>query len=398
MSGKLLSCIHPSTAAPHLLPSALGAHPCVSIAPSSRYPQRNVRYLRHHPSVASAEELTKTFGVLLIGFIFSVVLYGLTFFQTYIYFTRFPSDALGTKAVVGVLWAMDTAATTLMSHTIYLYLITGFSLSFDQLVTTHTFVAEEAVGALIIFVVQAYFAYRVWAVSNRSIALPVVIGALAAVSVALNLAGVSQLSRQTWFAEMVSSRVKLYRGVASALSVATNTAISAAMFYNMTPTRNPGMAVPQTMFEKVVVMCFNRATALIAIQILCLIFFLADSKGQAWILLNWVAIKIYANSLIGMLNFRNTHRGRGVHEEDSLNQHASNRSGSMTDPHVPRETARSVQFGVHPDAKTVGEPANIIELDMVASHHEHDDDDSGKHAPSIESGSPSKHPQFDEES
>ena len=71
-------------------------------------------------AVASSDELTRTFGVLLIGFIFSVVLYGLTFFrtsaalssaealcsagpsriETYIYYTRFPADHMGTKWIV----------------------------------------------------------------------------------------------------------------------------------------------------------------------------------------------------------------------------------------------------------------------------------------------------------
>ena len=74
------------------------------------------------------------------------------------------------------------------------------------------------------------------------------------------------------------------------------------------------------------------------------------------------------------LNFRNTHHGRGVNEEDSLNQHASNRSGSVSVPVVARETARSVQFSVHPDVKT-GDQMNVIELDMVPSRTEVYDDD-----------------------
>ena len=55
-----------------------------------------------------------------------------------------------------------------------------------------------------------------------------------------------------------------------------------------------------------------------------------------------------------MLNFRNTHHGRGVHEEDSLNQAASNRSGTISVPvGPPRETNRSVQFGVPPKVRTI---------------------------------------------
>ena len=85
------------------------------------------------------------------------------------------------------------------------------------------------------------------------------------------------------------------------------------------------------------------------IQILFLIIFLTLPHSQGWILLGWVTSKVYVNSFLAMLNFRNTHRGRGVHEEDSLNQAASNRSGTLSVPvGPPRETNRSVQFGVPP--------------------------------------------------
>ena len=79
-------------------------------------------------TAASSDDLTKTFGVLLIGFIFCVVLYGLTFFrtpllcelrifltsasETYIYFTRFPSDHFGTKWTVSASLASPSVSLT----------------------------------------------------------------------------------------------------------------------------------------------------------------------------------------------------------------------------------------------------------------------------------------------
>ncbi|KAH8119741.1 hypothetical protein DFH11DRAFT_1721660 [Phellopilus nigrolimitatus] len=36
----------------------------------------------------------RTFGALFVGFVLSTILYGLTFFQTYLYFSRYPKDAL----------------------------------------------------------------------------------------------------------------------------------------------------------------------------------------------------------------------------------------------------------------------------------------------------------------
>ncbi|KAH9480453.1 hypothetical protein JR316_0007053 [Psilocybe cubensis] len=50
--------------------------------------------------VLSTTELEGTFGVLFIGYILTMVAYGFTFFQTYTYYSRFPLDHRGLKAMV----------------------------------------------------------------------------------------------------------------------------------------------------------------------------------------------------------------------------------------------------------------------------------------------------------
>ncbi|TFK83814.1 hypothetical protein K466DRAFT_647466 [Polyporus arcularius HHB13444] len=350
-------------------------------------------------AAASPDDLSKTFGVLLLGFIFCVVLYGLTFFQTYIYYTRFPSDHFGTKWTVGVLWAVDTAATTLISHTIYHYLITSFMLAYSQLVTTKTFLAAQALDVLLALIVQLFYAHRVFTITDKRPAIPAVISAISAAGCALSIAGIAQSAQETLFVDLITSRVRLLRGVGSALALASDFVIVAAMFYHMQPARNPGMARANGLYEKIVVYGFNRGTAFTAVQALSMIVLLTTGRRPAWVLVGWVACKFYANSLLAMLNFRNTHRGRGVNEEDSLNQNASNRSRSLSVPGAARETTRSVQFSVDPDAKP-GDPMNIIELDMVGSGMEVYDDESGKinASGSLGSGGPSKRREFDDES
>ncbi|PIL22376.1 hypothetical protein GSI_15064 [Ganoderma sinense ZZ0214-1] len=317
-------------------------------------------------AVVTSDELASTFGVLLIGFIFSVVLYGLTFFQTYIYYTRFPADHMGTKATVGALWAIDTAATTLISHTAYRYLITDFMIAFNQLNTTQTFIAEEVLSTVLIVAVQCYYAFRLWSVTNKQVAVPAFIGVLALVSGALNLIGIVNIARQDLFFEIVTNSVKVFRGIGLGIAVATDIVIVGSMFWYMRPSRNPGMAKPEGIYENIIVYCFNRGTVFTVVQVLFLVIFLTLPHSQGWILLGWVTSKVYVNSLLAMLNFRNTHHGRGVHEEDSLNQAASNRSGTISVPIGPqREINRSVQFGVPPKNR---DPTNVIELDMVNSH------------------------------
>ncbi|OJT13612.1 hypothetical protein TRAPUB_9801 [Trametes pubescens] len=97
---------------------------------------------------------------------------------------------------------------------------------------------------------------------------------------------------------------------------------------------------------------------------------------QVWILFHWVGSKVYINSTLSMLNFRNTHRGRGVPEEASLNQHAHDsdgHSGTITTRSGASggqlDTSLSVHFNVPTESKGGAEAMNI-ELDMVATQGE----------------------------
>ncbi|KAI0352617.1 hypothetical protein OH77DRAFT_1428330 [Trametes cingulata] len=353
------------------------------------------------PPVASTHELTETFGVLLIGFIFTVTLYGLTFFQTYIYYTRFPADEKITKYTVGLLWAVDTAVTTLLSHTIYHYLITDFMIPFPQLITTRTFIAEEALSVFLALVVQCYYASRIWTVSGKRPMIPLLIVIFAMGAFAFDLASVAKMTNQTLFCQVVSNSVKLTKGICWGLSVAADILIATSMLWYLRSSRYPGMIVPEGWYETIVVYGVNRGAFFTVFQTASLVTLVTMPNQQVWILFHWVGSKIYINSILSMLNFRHTHRGRGVPEESSINQHArgsSGRTGTYTSRSAsggPVETSHSVQFNVHADAKNA-EPMNI-ELDMVRSQGEvpFDASEIGKKAGqemSIQFGEPSRKP------
>ncbi|KAH9889812.1 hypothetical protein C8Q73DRAFT_705575 [Cubamyces lactineus] len=321
--------------------------------------------------VVPSTELTQTFGVLLIGFIFTATLYGLTFFQTYIYYTRFPGDDKSIKSIVGLLWALDTAVTTLVSHTIYHFLVTDFMIPFSQLITTKTFIAEIALSGFVALVVQCYYASRLWTVSFKQTILPTAVAALALAAFAFNLATIAKLIHQPLFSRVVSSGVKLTKGISTGLVLAGDLLIAGSMLWYLRPSRNPGMALPNGWYEKIVVYGINRGTCFAIFQVAVLITLVTMPDQQVWLIFHWVGGKVYVNSTFSMLNFRNTHHGRGVPEEASLNQNARGSAG-RTGTYTTRsglsggaDSSHSVQFNVHADAKSGG--AMNIELDMVRS-------------------------------
>ncbi|TFY77363.1 hypothetical protein EWM64_g6648 [Hericium alpestre] len=68
-----------------------------------------------------------TFGAALIGLLFGAVLYGVTNLQTWLYFRHYDKDPRALKALVLVLWFLDTLHLALCARTIYWYLVTNYS-------------------------------------------------------------------------------------------------------------------------------------------------------------------------------------------------------------------------------------------------------------------------------
>lgn len=67
--------------------------------------------------------LNTTMGMILIGLILDTMLYGIVFFQTYLYFTSGARDCTSLRALVVVLWTLDTLQLALLCHAAYYFLV-----------------------------------------------------------------------------------------------------------------------------------------------------------------------------------------------------------------------------------------------------------------------------------
>ncbi|KAH9841388.1 uncharacterized protein C8Q71DRAFT_327139 [Rhodofomes roseus] len=334
------------------------------------------------PPPAPVSELNATFGVLLIGFIFAVTLYGLTFFQTYIYYSRFPSDTTLSKWTIALLWAVDTATTTLLSHTLYYYLITSFMAPFDALDVTKTFVSENALAAFGIFLVQVFYAYRVFTLNGKNPVIPGAISFIALVNLVLGIVSAAKIAQQPLFYNFVDHTIKVLTGIQYGLSTLANLLIVGSLFVYLQPSRFPGMKAVDGWYEYIAVYFINRGSCFTLLQLASLLLFVIIPKQQVWILFHFVTSKTYVNSLLLMLNFRNVHHGRGVDEEESLNQRGEFKSqpGSSSHSRTPgNATSRSVQFGVVDTESKAA--AMTIGLDTMHSAVGIDDDESDRRKP-----------------
>lgn len=265
-----------------------------------------------------APDVNSTFGVLFIGFILGVTLYGLTFFQTYVFYSRFPNERLWMKCTVGLLWTMDTITTALISHMQYFYLISSFLAPWNRLPVTKTFMVEKGLASLAIFVVQFYYAIRVYCITGKNHYIGATVALLALASLVLGVVAAIQLSHRELISALVTPSMRIVIGLNEALATVCDVVILIALHYCLNASRHPEMKTKSDLFERVVIVTINRGTAVTITQIVLLITFVAMPHSQVWIFFHFIISKCYINALFSMLNSRRSSHGRGVNEEGDV--------------------------------------------------------------------------------
>lgn len=309
-------------------------------------------------------DLDATFGVLFIGFMFASAFYGCAFFQCYVFYTRYPSEHAYTKGVVGLLCSADTVVTGLLSHTMYEYLINNFTISFDSLNVLRTFITALALTNSEMLLVQLFYAYRTWILSERRPAIPVLIAAISFASFALAISAAVQMSKQLLFVDIITSNVELLAGLSAGLSTLCNILIVSTQYFFLQPKRQPGRKIQEGWFDIGVLHILSRGTLFMIVQLALLLTYVIIPRQYVWLCFHILIGKVYTNCLLAMLNSRSPYRGRGLNEEENLNTRSRSTGVSAS------QTASPSQFpnpGSPLNISSKGGRSMTMELDVVPS-------------------------------
>ncbi|KAJ3490656.1 hypothetical protein NLI96_g1280 [Meripilus lineatus] len=107
-------------------------------------------------------------------------------------------------------------------------------------------------------------------------------------------------SRQSLFAYIVTSRVKLYLGLTLGLASLCDVVIVASQYYFLRPARRPSIKLPESWFDISILHVLSRGTAFTILQLVGLVTFLATPTQFIWVLFHFLVTKVYANSLLAM--------------------------------------------------------------------------------------------------
>ncbi|KAF9043375.1 hypothetical protein BJ165DRAFT_239503 [Panaeolus papilionaceus] len=262
-------------------------------------------------------DLSDTIGILEIGSLFSVFLFGIVTLQAHFYYTTYRDDGWREKALVGALWLMELGHTVGVAFEVYRATITLYGRP-HLLITFPALSSVMALGGAITFAVQTFFALRV----SRLIAKPYgYIGFLCIGVSFLRFIGSVVLA----VAAATSVSIAIYRVkwkwlIVTLLSSATavDLIIAISMLYYLRTARSRALSRTTHLIDKLIGYTLRSGLLTSVSAVVLLICFLSKPLTMSWLAVYTFLAKLYSNSLLSVLNGREELRNDGSHSASAI--------------------------------------------------------------------------------
>ncbi|PAV22634.1 hypothetical protein PNOK_0259100 [Pyrrhoderma noxium] len=265
-------------------------------------------------------DTVRTLNALFAGYVLSTVLYGLTFFQTYVFYTRFPRDGFLLRALVGILWALNTTSTALLSHSIYNYVFTNFGNSSAFLVLTKSICIDYVLSIITIFIIHTFMVLRIWKVSGKNGIVSGIVAWFSCASFAFGVVSALQIFENKSVSTFIQGFSRTWISLHVSFAFLIDIFVSVCLFFYLSPKRIEVLPLPSTFFESLVRVIFDRWTLITFIQLAYLLTYIppAPNSLQLWTPFPAFLAGAYINAILALLNNRVADRdyGTGVWEED----------------------------------------------------------------------------------
>ncbi|KAN0127626.1 hypothetical protein V8E53_014604 [Lactarius tabidus] len=250
-----------------------------------------------HPIV----DIQNTYGCTFIGLVISILLFGITVCQTWIYFWQYSQrDPKPLRFFVLVLLLLDTFHTILCIYSVYWYLILNFGNVENLEYNVWTMNAQVTINSFVDYLVQLFYARRLYIVS------------------CFPFPGSSQHHMPVFTAR--SSALRVFSRYNSLIgitciglgsSVVADILIAFSMCWYLYHKRT-GFARTDSMIMTLMSYSINSGLLTCIVTAGVLITFSTSTNSMIWEIFFWPMGKIYANSLLAMLNSRDHLRERST--------------------------------------------------------------------------------------
>lgn len=247
--------------------------------------------------------LDDTMGAIMIGVVFASALWGVSSAQAFYYFTNFREDPHYLKTLVALVWMLDTIHQALISHSIYHYVITNFSNIQKLDSITPSLIVEVEVNAIVAFVVQLFFIWRIWKLSEEKYYIPVMIIAIATAGLVVSSAYVHKAFKLDGFHELV--KLQTLSALVNVFSAVTDVLIAAVMVYLLHSARS-GIQHTDTVINRLLVFVINTGLLTSICAVCSLIAVLLAPDRFIHICFFFTLGRLYTNSFLATLNTRHS--------------------------------------------------------------------------------------------
>ncbi|KAF7346758.1 hypothetical protein MSAN_01814200 [Mycena sanguinolenta] len=244
-----------------------------------------------------------TLGAVQIGVLISYILFGVATTQAYLYFTRYPDDPRGVRALTAFVWACDLARTICLGAVLYTYTITDFTHP-ERLdgppalsLCLHTFFSVLTAAC-----VQGFFAFRIY-VFTKKVYIPLLIWCMAF----LPLLGGIVLFALTLRVPSITVYVANWEWLVTtnwSLSVATDLVITTTLVIVLRRQRSRAHNKTAVVVDKLIVWTIETGLLTSVSSILTLAFFVSMKTNYIWLTFYTVSTGLFPNSLLASLNSR----------------------------------------------------------------------------------------------
>ncbi|EIN08527.1 hypothetical protein PUNSTDRAFT_126525 [Punctularia strigosozonata HHB-11173 SS5] len=243
--------------------------------------------------------LDLSLGAAEIGVAIGTFLLGITVMQAYQYFRKF-SDPWPIQGTVALLVALDLTHTALLLHAVYHYTITFYGVPTEISKATPSLSTAVCLSGIMAFVVQMFFARRVWALTKNPF--------LAGIAYVLSTArfGFSLASTAEAFSlgNFAVFEVKFRWGAVATLAVGACADVFIAITLCWTLAKSKtGIASTDKMLDKIImfVMSTGLLTSFGAVtELICFL----TMNNLIWLAIFFILAKLFSISLLVSLNAR----------------------------------------------------------------------------------------------
>ncbi|GJE90358.1 hypothetical protein PsYK624_064890 [Phanerochaete sordida] len=275
-------------------------------------------------------------GPLLVLVCFALILFGIFTAQVYFYWNTYEKDSRFVRNFVLALWILEALHTTFCICMLYTYFINHFGDANEVEVIVWSAVATVFLEIIIVSLTQAFYIYRIWKLSKRNFLVASIpaLALLARVVLGYVAAGFL-VSYKTWTAFREERGPQLTLNVALSCGGFVDLVTTGLLSYFLWRSRT---SFPRTrhVVDRLLHFALNTGALTMIFSMAILFTYNLVTTSLLWAGMVEIVSKLYANSMLAMLNARNN-----IRNASASAQHDTSGSGPL-DIRMSRRTTRGL--------------------------------------------------------